>query len=60
MILELDDTQVAALSALLDRHLADMSSEIAATDNPKFRKGLRARRDTLREIRDRLTPVTAP
>ena len=54
LTLPLTKSETGVLIDLLDRHLGDMSSEIAATDNPAFRLGLRERRDLLRGIRDRL------
>jgi hypothetical protein len=47
MKIELTDEQVGELRELLRGALSDLSSEIAATDNPTFRDGLRARRVSL-------------
>jgi hypothetical protein len=52
--LDLTDEEVVALRDLLDAHLGDMSSEIAHTDSPKFRSGLRHLRDVLRTVRTKL------
>jgi len=47
MKIELTDEQGADLRELLRGALSDLSSEIAATDNPSYRDGLRARRTSL-------------
>ena len=57
MDLRLDDVQANELRQLLDSALADLSHEIADTDNAFFREGLRARREQLRAIRTQLGPV---
>lgn len=63
--IDLTDAQATTLLDLLDAHLGDMSTEIAATDNPGYRKGLRERRDQLRSVRaalagtDERVPTTA-
>ena len=51
MELHLDDAEAAELRLLLDGTLADLSHEIADTDNASFREGLRSRREHLRAIR---------
>ncbi len=50
MKIELNDEQVADLGQLLRGALGDLSSEIAATDNPAYRDGLRARRASLEGV----------
>jgi LPS O-antigen subunit length determinant protein (WzzB/FepE family) len=50
MHIELSEQQADALRDLLHGSLADLSSEIAATDNPEFRQGLRVRRAALEAI----------
>jgi hypothetical protein len=50
MELSLDDKQAEELRRLLTQVLGDLSSEIAATDNPEFRRSLRERRDLLHMI----------
>jgi hypothetical protein len=47
MKIELTDEQVADLREFLRGALGDLSSEIAATDNPTYRDRLRARRLSL-------------
>jgi len=59
MQVDLSTDEVAVLRGRLDRDLREMSSEIADTDNPKFRVRLREERDLLRAIHDRLTEVSA-
>jgi hypothetical protein len=54
MNLDLGGEEVALLRELLDRHLGDMYAEISHTDNPTFRSRLRAERDLLKGIRERL------
>ncbi len=48
--IELTDQQVTDLRELLSGSLGDLSSEIAATDNPVYRDGLRARRASLERV----------
>jgi hypothetical protein len=50
MQIHLSDAQVNELRGLLDGALADLSYEIANTDNWEFRKDLRARRARLEEV----------
>ncbi len=50
MKIELTDEQASDLGDLLRQALGDMSSEIAATDNPAYREGLRARRGSLEGV----------
>jgi hypothetical protein len=50
MKIELTDEQVADLGELLRGSLGDLSSEIAATDNPAYRDRLRARRTSLEGV----------
>jgi len=47
MELSLDDEQAEELHRLLTQTLGDLSSEIAATDNPVFMRALRERRRQL-------------
>lgn len=58
MTLELTETQAAALAALLDVALGEMSVEIRRTDSRPFREQVVQRRDTLREVRAQLTAVS--
>ena len=55
MKLELTTDQAQELENLLGMCLPDLSSEIADTDNPEYRAGLRARRDRLSEIAETLS-----
>ena len=50
MKIELTDEQAADLGEFLRGALGDLSSEIAATDNPTYRDGLRARRVSLEGV----------
>ncbi len=50
MKIELTDEQVADLGELLREVLGDLSSEIADTDNPTYRDGLRTRRASLEGV----------
>ena len=59
MILELTPEEEEALRALLDRDLSNMYAEIAHTDNPSYRAGLREERALLRAVRERLDVARA-
>jgi hypothetical protein len=50
----LEEGEAAELLALLDAAIADLSPEIADTDNAHYRAMLRQRRDVLRAIRAKL------
>jgi hypothetical protein len=50
MNIELTEPQRTELQELLRGSLADLSSEIADTDNPGYRNGLRERRDVLQSV----------
>ena len=54
MELHLELGEADELAALLESAIADLSPEIADTDNPHYRTMLRERRDTLRSIHQRL------
>ena len=56
MKIELTDEQVTDLGDLLQGALGDLSSEIAATDNPVYREGLRARRASLEGVLVQVRP----
>jgi hypothetical protein len=57
MELELTDDQASELRMLLDGALGELSHEIADTDNPQFRQGLRDRRVALEAIAHQLSRV---
>lgn len=50
MILDLTQPLSDELRATLSEVVSDMSSEIANTDNPGFRRDLEARRERLRSL----------
>jgi hypothetical protein len=50
MDLQLTENEARVLREVLTTHLGDLSAEIAATDNPAFRRELRARRDLLYRV----------
>lgn len=50
MLVELTEEQCAELQQLLESSLGDLSSEIAGTDNPEYREGLRHRRAVLESV----------
>jgi len=50
MELTLTEDEAAALRDLLDGSLGDLSSEIADTDNPGYRVGLKTRRVHLQAV----------
>lgn len=52
--LELTVQEAAYLRDLLDVTVSELSPEIAGTDNPEYRAGLRDRREYLRSIRAKL------
>ena len=54
MELQLSRTEAVELADLLDGTIADLSPEIADTDNPAYRSLLRDRRESLRSIRVKL------
>jgi len=54
MNIELTESQRTELQELLRGSLADLSSEIADTDNPSFRNGLRDRREVLESVLSQL------
>jgi hypothetical protein len=54
MRLELDDGDLEILREVLHSVVQDLSSEIADTDNPTYRRDLKSRRDRLRAVLDRL------
>ena len=52
--LTLNEDEAAELADLLDGSLADLSAEIAGTDNPGYRVGLKTRRVHLKAVREQL------
>ncbi len=54
MMLELSAPCAEELRSTLDQVLSDMSSEIADTDNPSYRRQLRDRRERLLQIQSQL------
>jgi hypothetical protein len=50
MLVELTEAQCAELQRLLEDSLGDLSTEIADTDNPGYREGLRERRTVLESV----------
>lgn len=55
MQLELDEGEAAELRRLIDHELGELTSEIADTDNARFGRELRVRRDLLKGIQGRLS-----
>jgi hypothetical protein len=61
MQLQLTEQEAALLHELLGWRLGSLSVEISHTDNPDYRRGLRAQRDSLRRIYQALAiPTRAP
>ena len=62
MLIELTEVQCTELQGLLESSLGDLSTEIAATDNPEYREGLRERRSALESVLSLLAarPRTEP
>jgi hypothetical protein len=59
MNVELSETEVELVAKILTNYLSDLRMEIADTDNPDFRRGLRAEEESLRSILARLgAPVS--
>ena len=54
MEFHLDDEQASELRKLLTATMGELSSEIADTDNPAFKRSLRERRHQLRTIAQQL------
>ena len=52
--LQLEPDEVEALREVLHSVISDLSPEIADTDNPEYRRGLKARRELLRTVVARL------
>jgi hypothetical protein len=50
MVIELTEEQCAELQRLLEEFLGDLSSEIADTDNPGYREGLRQQRAVVESV----------
>ncbi len=59
MNLALTEPLAQELRVTLSEVIGDMSSEIADTDNPEFRRNLDARRERLRAIRSELERIDA-
>lgn len=59
MQLELSADEADALRGFLGRRLGDLSMEISHTDNPAYRRMIRAQRDHLRRVYDALTVESA-
>jgi hypothetical protein len=57
--LVLTEQEAGDLASVLDAAIADLSPEIADTDNPRYRAMLREQRDRLRGIRQRLGTPSA-
>ena len=57
MHLQLSDDQARELDALLESTLGDLSYEIAASDNPRFRSALTERRRLLLGLDNHLKAV---
>lgn len=50
MMIEFSEAQRSELQELLRSSLGDLSTEIADTDNPSYRNGLRDRREILQSV----------
>ena len=50
MNVELSDDDARFLSEILESEISDLSPEIADTDNPVYRRGLRERREHMRAL----------
>ncbi len=54
MTVELNDTETEILRVVLDATLRDLRMEIADTDSPRYRRGLRVNESSIRNVLDRL------
>lgn len=59
MAVELSEAQAGAVAVFLAGHMGDLSAEIAATDNPAYRRDLLERRELLREALAALSRMPA-
>jgi len=59
MILDLSQSLAEELRATLEEVIGDMSSEIAGTDNPGYRRGLEARRQRLKAIHSQVDGLSS-
>jgi hypothetical protein len=50
MLIELTEEQCGEMQRLLEECLGDLSTEIADTDNPQYREGLRQRRNVVESV----------
>lgn len=50
MNIELSDDDARFLTEILESEISDLSPEIADTDNPTYRRGLRERREHMRAL----------
>ena len=57
MQIDIRPRDAAVVHELLTERLGDLSAEIAATDNPVYRRMLRERWDAVRRVADALVPV---
>lgn len=55
MELHLDPEEATTLAAVLDRYLSDLRMEIIDTDNPDFKRQLKAEQHVLENVLARLT-----
>jgi hypothetical protein len=56
MQIDINDEDALVLRDVLTAWLGEISAEIRHTDNPGVRERLRARRDSVRRVLDRLGP----
>jgi hypothetical protein len=59
MNIAFDDQELVLLGDVVEAALRDLHSEIADTDNPAYKRGLKARRAELRAVLDRLRATPA-
>ncbi|NMO89430.1 hypothetical protein [Actinomycetospora sp. TBRC 11914] len=60
MAVELSEAQAGAVAVFLAGHLGDLSAEIAATENPSYRRELLERRELLRAALSALSRSPVP
>jgi len=60
MNIAIDDRQLVLLGDVVEAALRDLHSEIADTDNPAYKRGLKARSAELRAVLERIRAPRPP
>ena len=59
MLLEMDEESRGLLTRILTTYVSDLRMEIAATDSPSFKRGLRREEEILKALLEKLSLVRA-